>query len=89
LLEAWASPKSFRPKDGWLLGAVSVVLGSAQASIIGVGELTYQTLWWVRRRSAISSCSASPRSSTSSACSLIGVVWRVISGRAARAPLGI
>jgi polar amino acid transport system permease protein len=68
---------------------VSVVLGSAQASIIGVSELTYQTL------SVGSATFRYFELFTIAALfyilcvQLIGVVWRVISGRAARAPLGI
>ena len=68
---------------------VSVVLGSAQASIIGVGELTYQTL------SVGSATFRYFELFTIAALfyivcvQLIGVVWRVISGRAVRAPLGI
>ncbi len=68
---------------------VSVVLGSAQASIIGVGELTYQT------QSVGSATFRYFELFTLAAlfyivcAQLIGVVWRLISGRAARAPLGI
>lgn len=68
---------------------VSVVLGSAQASIIGVGELTYQTqsigsatfryfeLFTVAALFYILCVQA------------IAMIWRLVSGRAARAPLGI
>jgi His/Glu/Gln/Arg/opine family amino acid ABC transporter permease subunit len=68
---------------------VSVVLGSAQASIIGVGELTYQT------QSVGSATFRYFELFTLAALfyivcvQLIGVVWRLVSGRAVRAPLGI
>ncbi|MGC2414875.1 MAG: amino acid ABC transporter permease [Stellaceae bacterium] len=67
---------------------VAVVLGSAQASIIGVGELTYQT-------QSVGSATFRYFELFSLAAlfyivcvQLIGVVWRLISGRAAHAPLG-
>jgi polar amino acid transport system permease protein len=68
---------------------VSVVLGSAQASIIGVGELTYQTqsigsatfryfeLFTIAALFYILCVQA------------IAAIWRLVSGRAARAPLCI
>ena len=68
---------------------VSVVLGSAQASIIGVGELTYQT------QSVGSATFRYFELFTMAALfyivcvQLIGVVWRLFTGRAAKAPLGI
>ena len=68
---------------------VAVVLGSAQASIIGVGELTYQT------QSVGSATFRYFELFTLAALFYIvcvqpiGVVWRLVSGRAARAPLGI
>lgn len=68
---------------------VSVVLGSAQASIIGVGELTYQT------QSIGSATFRYFELFTIAALfyilcvQVIAVIWRVISGRAARAPLGV
>ncbi|HEV2336723.1 MAG TPA: amino acid ABC transporter permease [Stellaceae bacterium] len=67
---------------------VAVVLGSAQASIIGVGELTYQT------QSVGSATFRYFELFTLAAlfyilcAQLIGVLWRLVSGRAARAPLG-
>ncbi len=67
---------------------VAVVLGSAQASIIGVGELTYQT------QSVGSATFRYFELFTLAALfyilcvQLIGVLWRLVSGRAARAPLG-
>jgi polar amino acid transport system permease protein len=68
---------------------VSVVLGSAQASIIGVGELTYQT------QSIGSSTFRYFELFTIAALfyivcvQLISLIWRLVSGRAARAPLGV
>jgi len=67
---------------------VSVVLGSAQASIIGVGELTYQT------QSIGSSTFRDFELFTIAAlfyiacAQAISLVWRVLTGRAAHAPLG-
>lgn len=67
---------------------VSVVLGSAQASIIGVAELTYRTqsigsstfryfeLFTIAALFYIACAQA------------IGLVWRLLTGRAAHAPLG-
>jgi His/Glu/Gln/Arg/opine family amino acid ABC transporter permease subunit len=67
---------------------VSVVLGSAQASIIGVADLTYQTqsigsttfryfeLFTIAALFYIACAQA------------ISLVWRVLTGRAAHAPLG-
>ena len=66
---------------------VSVVLGSAQASIIGVGELTYQT------QSVGSATFRYFELFTLAALfyivcvQLIGLVWRLFTGRTARAPL--
>lgn len=66
---------------------VSVVLGSAQASIIGVGELTYQT------QSIGSSTFRYFELFTIAALfyivcvQLISLVWKLVSGRAARAPM--
>ena len=63
---------------------VSVVLGSAQASIIGVGELTYQT------QSIGSSTFRYFELFTIAALfyivcvQLIGLVWRIVSRRARR-----
>jgi len=68
---------------------VSVVLGSAQASIIGVTELTYQT------QSIGSATFRYFELFTMAAlfyilcAQLIGAVWRLFTGRAAKAPLGI
>jgi len=68
---------------------VSVVLGSAQASIIGVTELTYQT------QSIGSATFRYFELFTIAAlfyilcAQLIGAVWRLFTGRAAKAPLGI
>ena len=68
---------------------VSVVLGSAQASIIGVGELTYQT------QSIGSATFRYFELFTIAALfyivcvQIIAVIWRLVSGRAARAPLGV
>lgn len=68
---------------------VSVVLGSAQASIIGVAELTYQT------QSIASSTFRYFELFTIAAqfyiaCpQLISLVWRLLTGRAAHAPLGL
>lgn len=68
---------------------VSVVLGSAQASIIGVAELTYQT------QSVGSATFRYFELFTMAAlfyivcAQLIGGVWRLFTGRAAKAPLGI
>jgi len=68
---------------------VAVVLGSAQASIIGVGELTYQT------QSVGSATFRYFELFTLAALfyivcvQLIGGIWRLVSGHAARAPLGI
>jgi His/Glu/Gln/Arg/opine family amino acid ABC transporter permease subunit len=68
---------------------VSVVLGSAQASIIGVGELTYQTqsigsstfryfeLFTIAALFYIACAQA------------ISLLWRALTGRAAHAPMGI
>ena len=67
---------------------VSVVLGSAQASIIGVGELTYQT------QSIGSSTFRYFELFTIAALfyivcvQLISLVWRLATGRAPHAPLG-
>jgi len=67
---------------------VSVVLGSAQASIIGVGELTYQT------QSIGSSTFRYFELFTIAALfyivcvQLISLLWRLLTGRAAHAPLG-
>lgn len=67
---------------------VSVVLGSAQASIIGVAELTYQT------QSVGSATFRYFELFTMAAlfyivcAQLIGGVWRLFTGRAAKAPLG-
>lgn len=67
---------------------VSVVLGSAQASIIGVGELTYQT------QSVGSATFRYFELFTLAALfyvacvQLIGGGWRLLTGRAAKAPLG-
>jgi His/Glu/Gln/Arg/opine family amino acid ABC transporter permease subunit len=67
---------------------VSVVLGSAQASIIGFAELTYET------QSVGSATFRYFELFTIAAlfyiaCSqVIGTVWRLLTGRAARAPLG-
>jgi len=66
---------------------VSVVLGSAQASIIGVGELTYQT------QSIGSSTFRYFELFTIAALfyivcvQLISLLWRLLTGRAAHAPL--
>jgi polar amino acid transport system permease protein len=66
---------------------VSVVLGSAQASIIGVGELTYQT------QSSGSSTFRYFELFTIAALfyivcvQLISLLWRLLTGRAAHAPL--
>jgi polar amino acid transport system permease protein len=68
---------------------VSVVLGSAQASIIGVGELTYQT------QSIGSATFRYFELFTIAALfyilcvQVIAAIWRLVSGRSARAPLGI
>lgn len=68
---------------------VSVVLGSAQASIIGVGELTYQT------QSIGSATFRYFELFTIAALfyilcvQVIAAIWRQVSGRAAHAPLGI
>jgi len=68
---------------------VSVVLGSAQASIIGVTELTYQT------QSIGSATFRYFELFTIAAlfyilcAQLIGAVWRLFTGRAAKAPLGV
>lgn len=68
---------------------VSVVLGSAQASIIGVTELTYQT------QSIGSATFRYFELFTMAAlfyilcAQLIGAIWRLFIGRAAKAPLGI
>jgi Binding-protein-dependent transport system inner membrane component len=68
---------------------VSVVLGSAQASIIGVAELTYQT------QSIGSSTFRYFELFTIAAlfyiacAQLISLVWRLLTGRAAHAPLGL
>ena len=68
---------------------VSVVLGSAQAAIIGVTELTYQT------QSIGSATFRYFELFTMAAlfyilcAQLIGAVWRLFTGRAAKAPLGI
>ena len=68
---------------------VSVVLGSAQASIIGVGELTYQT------QSIGSATFRYFELFTIAALfyilcvQVIAAMWRLVSGRAARAPLGV
>lgn len=68
---------------------VSVVLGSAQASIIGVAELTYQT------QSVGSATFRYFELFTMAAlfyiacAQLVGGVWRLLTGRAAKAPLGI
>ena len=68
---------------------VSVVLGSAQASIIGVTELTYQT------QSIGSATFRYFELFTMAAlfyilcAQLIGAVWRLFTGRAAKAPLGV
>ena len=68
---------------------VSVVLGSAQASIIGVGELTYQT------QSIGSATFRYFELFTIAALfyilcvQIIAAIWRLVSGRAAQAPLGI
>jgi polar amino acid transport system permease protein len=67
---------------------VSVVLGSAQASIIGVAELTYET------QSVGSATFRYFELFTIAAlfyiaCSqVIGAVWRLLTGRAAKTPLG-
>ena len=67
---------------------VSVVLGSAQASIIGVGELTYQT------QSIGSSTFRYFELFTIAALfyiacvQLISLLWRLLTGRSAHAPLG-
>jgi polar amino acid transport system permease protein len=67
---------------------VSIVLGSAQASIIGVGELTYQT------QSIGSSTFRYFELFTIAALfyivcvQLISLLWRSLTGRAAHAPLG-
>ena len=67
---------------------VSVVLGSAQASIIGVAELTYQT------QSIGSSTFRYFELFTIAAlfyiacAQLISLMWRLLTGRAAHAPLG-
>lgn len=68
---------------------VSVVLGSAQASIIGVTELTYQT------QSIGSATFRYFELFTMAAlfyilcAQLIGAIWRLFTGRAAEAPSGI
>jgi len=67
---------------------VSIVLGSAQASIIGVSELTYQT------QSIGSSTFRYFELFTIAAlfyiacAQVISLLWRVLTGRAAHAPLG-
>jgi polar amino acid transport system permease protein len=67
---------------------VSVVLGSAQASIIGVGELTYET------QSIGSSTFRYFEVFTIAALfyiacvQVISLLWRFLTGRAAHAPLG-
>jgi His/Glu/Gln/Arg/opine family amino acid ABC transporter permease subunit len=67
---------------------VSVVLGSAQASIIGVGELTYQT------QSIGSSTFRYFELFTIAALfyiacvQLISLLWRLLTGRVVHAPLG-
>jgi len=67
---------------------VSVVLGSAQASIIGVAELTYQT------QSIGSATFRYFELFTMAALfyivcvQAIGGIWRLLTGRAAKAPLG-
>jgi His/Glu/Gln/Arg/opine family amino acid ABC transporter permease subunit len=70
------------------LGIVSVVLGSAQASIIGVSELTYQT------QSIGSSTFRYFELFTIAALfyivcvQLISLLWRLLTGRTAHAPIG-
>jgi len=71
------------------LDSVTSTNGSAQASIIGVGELTYQTqsigsstfryfeLFTIAALFYIACAQA------------ISLLWRALTGRAARAPMGI
>jgi len=68
---------------------VSVVLGSAQASIIGVGELTYQTQSVGSSTFRYFELFAIAALFYIICVQLIGLVWRFVSGRAARAPLGV
>jgi len=68
---------------------VSVVLGSAQASIIGVGELTYQTQSIGSKTFRYFELFTIAALFYIVCVQIIGQLWRLISGRAARAPLGI
>jgi len=68
---------------------VSVVLGSAQASIIGVGELTYQTQSVGSATFRYFELFAVAALFYIVCVQLIGAIWRLVSGRAARAPLAI
>jgi len=65
---------------------VSVILGSAQASIIGVGELTYQTQSIGSLTFRYFELFAIAALFYIACVQLIGVVWRLISGHAAKAP---
>jgi His/Glu/Gln/Arg/opine family amino acid ABC transporter permease subunit len=68
---------------------VSVVLGSAQASIIGVGELTYQTQSIGSKTFRYFELFTIAALFYIVCVQIIGQLWRLISGRTARAPLGI
>ena len=68
---------------------VSVVLGSAQASIIGVGELTYQTQSIGSKTFRYFELFTIAALFYIVCVQIIGQLWRLISGRAARAPLGL
>jgi polar amino acid transport system permease protein len=67
---------------------VSVVLGSAQASIIGVAELTYQTQSIGSSTFRYFELFAIAALFYIACAQAISLVWRLLTGRAAHAPLG-